>query len=67
MLEASHPAVGSGRRTVIRYLLSRIIPVPMVSDYLVLTPAGTIAERERSTWWQWRDRVWGTRTVRTPT
>lgn len=41
------------------YMLSKIIPVPMRSTYRV-EPGD---QRETTTWWQWRDRIWRVRTV----
>lgn len=62
-----------------RYLLSKLIPVPMRSTYRVesgleppvgalvdstaATPRSVAGQRVTTTWWQWRDHVWAVRTV----
>lgn len=62
-----------------RYLLSKLIPVPMRSTYRVESglepPMGALADstaasqrttagqRVTTTWWQWRGHVWSVRTV----
>jgi hypothetical protein len=38
------------------YRLSKIIPVPMKSEYGV-EDAG-VQRIQRATWWQWRDRIY---------
>lgn len=42
-----------------RSRLSRVIPMPFQSRYLAGDDGGMYAER--STWWQWRGRVWRVR------
>ena len=48
------------------YRLSKLVPVPMRSTYKHgrFTSDGPIeTHRERSTWWQWRSRIYRMRTT----
>ena len=47
----------------VRYLLSKVVPVPMRSTYQVHPDKGSDYP-ERSTWWQWRGRVYRYRPTR---
>lgn len=42
-----------------RYLLSKIVPVPMSSHYRVAVPGRglDVSIPQHSTWWQWRGRI----------
>lgn len=52
------------RSTPMKYLISRIIPLHFTSTYEYRVSAhATPVAAERTTWWQWRDRIYAQKVV----